>query len=226
MPRQKTKANFQKPKMKKSIISLIAAGALASVASAQLYIVEGGGTGVKAEFTFTIDDVTDTVTVDIDNTIAGDGGAQGAITGFGFNVPDWMDVSLVSFTATGGAGFAESSWDLGPDFDLEPGYDQDLGVTGAPQVDTIQWGTTAQFVFSFNQDFTGTDGFLGANSLSVRFQSIENSINPESSDKVFGNPEEGGGGGGGGVVPEPSTYGMFGALALLGMMVVRQVRRR
>jgi len=211
--------------MKKTIISLLAAGVLSSVATAQLYIVQGGGTGVKAEFNFTINDVANTVTVDIDNTILGDGGAQGSITGFGFNVPDSLDVSLVTFTAAGGAGFVAASWSLGPDFDLEPGYDQDLGVTGSPQPNTIQWGTTAQFVFSFNQDFTGTDGFLGANALSVRFQSIENSINPESSDKVFGNPDEGGGGGLGSV-PEPSTYGMFGALALLGMMVVRQVRRR
>lgn len=212
--------------MNKIIVSLLAAGLFASAASAQLYIVEGGGTGVVAEFTFTINDVANTVTVDVDNTIVGEGGATGAITGFGFNVPDWMDLNLISFTATGGAGFVESSWTLGSPFDLEPGFDQDTGVTGTPNPDTIQWGTTAQFVFSFNQDFTGDDGFLGTNALSVRFQAIENSINPESSDKVFGNPDEGGGGGPGGSVPEPSTYGMFGALALLGMMVVRQVRRR
>jgi hypothetical protein len=210
--------------MKKTIISLIAAGVLASVATAQLYIVQGGGTGVKAEFEFTIDDVANTVTVDVNNSIPGEGGAEGAITGFGFNVPAGIDINLITFSATGGAGFVEASWVDGF-FNLEPGFDQDYGVTGSPQPHTIQWGTTAQFVFTFNQDFSGTAGFIGINGLSVRFQSIENSINPESSDKVFGNPDDGSGGGGGSV-PEPSTYGMFGALALLGMMVVRQLRRR
>jgi hypothetical protein len=212
--------------MKKTIISLLAAGFFASAASAQLYIVEGGTTGVVAEFTFTIDDVANTVTVDIDNTIAGVGGATGSITGFGFNVPAGIDIDLITFTATGGAGFVSTSWVDGF-FDLEPGFDQDYGVTGSPQPDTIQFGTTAQFVFSFNQDFTGTDGFLGTNALSVRFQAVVDSQGVTGqSDKVFGNPDEGGGGGPGGSVPEPSTYGMFGALALLGMMVVRQVRRR
>lgn len=212
--------------MKKFIIALFATGLLASVASAQLYVVEGGTTGVKAKFTFTIDDVLDRVTVDIDNTILGVGDAKGSITGFGFNVPDSLNLGLISFTATGGAGFNVNSWVLGSPFDLEPGFDQDFGVTGSPQTDTIQWGTTAQFVFSFNQDFTGTEGFLGQNALSVRFQNVIDSAGtPDQSDKVFGNPD-GGGGGGSGSVPEPSTYGMFGALALLGLMVVRQLNRR
>lgn len=35
-----------------------------------------------------------------------------------------------------------------------------------------------------------------------------------------------GGPGPGGIIPEPSTYGLLGAMALLGMMVVRQLRRR
>jgi len=217
--------------MKRIIISLFAAGLLASVASAQLYIITGtlNGTGVQASFNFTIDDVANTVTVDIDNTILGSGGAKGTITEFGFNVPDSLNLALVTFTASGTGGFDAASWTKQAPYELEPGFSQDLGVNGSPTPDTILWGNTAQFVFSFNQDFVGTDlaaGWLGQNALSVRFQSVLTQTGQTGqSEKAFGGPDDGGGGGSG-FVPEPSTYGMFGALALLGLMAVRQFRRR
>lgn len=221
--------------MKRTIISLFAAGVLASVASAQLYVITGtlNGTGVKAEFNFSIDDVANTVTVDINNNILGTGGAKGAITEFGFNVPDSLNLALVSFTATGTGGFLESAWTKVVPYSLTPGFDQDFGVNGSPTPNTITWGNTAQFVFTF-PDFGAADvaNFIGQNGLSVRFQSIVDSQAVDgtgaaiTSEKAFGGPgDDGGGGGGAGAVPEPSTYGLFGAMALLGLMVARRARR-
>lgn len=216
--------------MKRLIISLLAAGFLASAASAQLVYNITGTTGVKAKFTFTFNDSLDTVTVGIDNTIAGINGANGRITSFGFNTP---------FTATqlgiGGANVsftenADGTWNKFVPFNLNPAPLQDFGVgLGTTEEGGggggIQFGETATFVFTF-PDFVGTAGWGGADSLVVRFQSVLNSQGvPGDSDKVFGTPGDDPGGDLG-VIPEPSTYGMLGALALLGMMVVRQMRRR
>ncbi|HEY5552483.1 MAG TPA: PEP-CTERM sorting domain-containing protein [Opitutaceae bacterium] len=216
--------------MKKFIISLFAAGLLASAASAQLYIVQGD-TGVKAEFTFTIDDSANTVTVFIDNTIAGVGGAFGRITGFGFNVP-FSGVQLgvnganVSFTED-----ADSDWNKFVPFAVEPSdpFEQDFGVGTGETANGggdggIQYGSTATFVFTFPDFGAGAD-WLGEDALTVRFQSVTDWQGATGqSDKVLGNPDDGPDPSG--FVPEPSTYGMFGALALLSMMVVRQLRRR
>jgi hypothetical protein len=222
--------------MKKCIFSIIAAGALASAASAQLYTVAGGTTGVTAEFTFTIDDVANTVTVFVDNTILGENGAQGTITTFGFNTPFatadlGADGSNVSFTQDFG-----DMWNMFAPYELSPTetFAQDFGVGSGPTEEGgnpqngIEFGSTGTFVFTF-PDFTGTDsiaGWLGEDGLSVRFQEVLDSMGVSGqSDKVFGNPDDGGGGGGG-VVPEPSTYGLLGAMALLGIAAMRYLRHQ
>jgi hypothetical protein len=226
--------------MKKYIFSIIAAGALASAAVAQLYTVMAGdensteGTGVTAEFTFTIDDIANTVTVFVDNTILGENDAQGTITSFGFNTPFASadlgdDGSDVSFTQDFG-----DMWNTFAPYALSPTmtFEQDFGVGsganeegGDPQ-NGIEFGSTGTFVFTF-PDFTGTDtiaGWLGENGLSVRFQEVLDSLGASGgSDKVLGNPDDGGGGGGG-FVPEPSTYGLFGVMALLGIAAMRYLR--
>jgi len=223
--------------MKTYMISIIAAAALASAASAQLYTVEGGETGVTAEFTFTIDDVANTVTVFVDNTILGVNGAMGTITTFGFNTPfTTLDLgpggSNVSFTQD----LEGDLWNKFAPYDLSPAiYAQDFGIGSGPNEQGgdpqsgIAFGSTATFVFTF-PDFTGTDtiaGWLGENGLSVRFQAVVDfEGSTDQSDKVFGNPDEGGGGGGAGSVPEPSTYGLFGAMVLLGIAAVRHMNRR
>jgi hypothetical protein len=224
-------------KMKKHMISILAVAVLASAATAQLYVVEGGETGVTAGFTFTIDDVANTVTVFVDNTIPGVNGAMGTITTFGFNTPftteDLGDGgSNVSFTQD----LEGDLWNKFAPYDLSPAtYAQDFGIGSGPNeqggnpLSGIAFGSTATFVFTF-PDFTGTDviaGWLGENGLSVRFQAVVDfEGSSDQSDKVFGNPDEGGGGGGFGSAPEPSTYGLFGAMALLGVAVVRQMSRR
>ena len=216
--------------MKRTIISLFAAGLLASAASAQLVYDLVGDTGVEAQFTFTFDDTANTVTVWIDNTIAGVGGVQGRITSFGFNTPFsgaelGVDGANVSFTED-----ASGDWASFVPYDLDPnppfGQDYGVGIGSNPEgggSGGILFGETATFVFTF-PDFEGMDGWGGEDSLSVRFQSVGADGSFEDSDKVIGTPDDGGGGSG--FVPEPSTYGMFGALALLGLMVVRQLRRR
>ena len=227
--------------MKKLILSVIAAGVLVSAASAQLYTVTAGdensteATGVTAEFTFTIDDVANTVTVFVDNTILGENDAQGTITSFGFNTPfDSADLGVdgadVSFTQDFG-----DMWNTFAPYELSPTmtFAQDFGVGsgateegGDPQ-NGIEFGSTATFVFTF-PDFTGTDaiaGWLDEDGLSVRFQEVLDSLGQSGgSDKVLGGVPDDGGGGGGGVVPEPSTYGLFGVMALLGIAAVRYLR--
>ena len=208
---------------------------MASAASAQLYVITGtlNGTGVKAEFNFTINDLANTVKVDVNNAILGIGGAKGTITAFGFNTP-FSDVQLgangsaVTITSQTINNVA-SSWVTSDPWTLNPAlYSQEFGVStdGSPDGGNpnngILWGQTASFLFTF-PDFGAADvaNFIGQNGLSVRFQQV-NMINP--SEKAFGGPG-GGGGGGGGAVPEPSTYGLFAAMALLGLMVARHMRR-
>ena len=218
--------------MKKTIISLFAAGLLASVASAQLVYNITGDTGVKATFTFTFDDTAETVTVAVDNTIAGVGGATGTITGFGFQTPftdaelgtNGDNVTITSQTTT--SWLASEPWEVSPaQFTKEYGVSTDGSPNGSNPTNGITFGSSATFVFTF-PDFVGMTGWGGDDSLAVRFQTVVDSQGATGqSDKVLGTPDDGGGGGSGSV-PEPSTYGMFGALALLGMMVVRQMRRR
>lgn len=223
--------------MKKYMISVFASAALASTAFAQLYTVEGGDTGVTAAFTFTIDDVADTVTVFVDNTIVGVNGAMGTITTFGFATPfSTEDLgpggSNVSFTQD----LEGDLWNKFSPYDLSPAiFAQDFGIGSGPNEQGgnpsggIAFGSTATFVFTF-PDFTGTDtiaGWLGENGLSVRFQAVVDfEGSSDQSDKVFGNPGDEGGGGGLGSAPEPSTYGLFGAMALLGIAAVRHMNRR
>jgi hypothetical protein len=222
--------------MKRSLITLLAAGFLASAASAQLVYNITGSTGVKATFTFTIDETADSVTVQIDNNVAGIGGAEGVITAFGFNTPfsdaqmgvNGANVTLSSQMIDGDV----STWSISepwvvnpPEFNQEFGVSTDGSPNGGNPNGGIEFGETATFVFLFGGIGDITEAmFGGAQSLGVRFQSIDNTQSGSTSDKVWGTDE--GGGGGSGSVPEPSTYGMFGALALLGLMVVRQVRRR
>lgn len=220
----------------KSLLALaIATLAMATVASGQLVYNIVGDTGVKAQFTFTFDAALDTVTVFIDNNIDGTGGATGRITSFGFNVPFTDEQlgtngSLVSFTEN-----AAGDWNKFEPYELSGdggiylqvfGVGTGTGEEGGGSDPGTAHGSTATFVFTF-PDFLADAAWGGEDSLSVRFQSIDNSLAgiPDDSDKILGSPDDGGGGGSGSV-PEPSTFGLIGTLALLGMMILRQTQRR
>lgn len=221
--------------MKHCIASIIATLALATFASGQLVYNVVGDTGVKAQFTFTIDADANTVTVDIDNNILGSGGATGRITSFGFNAP-FSDAalgengSLVSFIED-----ADGIWNPFEPYELSGdggiylqvyGVGTGAGEEGGGSDPGIAYGDSATFVFTF-PDFLADAVWGGEDSLTVRFQSIDNSLSgiEDDSDKVLGSPDDGSGGGSGSV-PEPSTYGLLGTLALLGTMIVRQMHRR
>jgi len=221
--------------MKHCIAPIIATLALATLASGQLVYNIEGDSGVKAQFTFTFDAALDKVTVFIDNTIDGSGGATGRITSFGFNAP-FSDAALGS---NGSNVFIEEDtadvWNAFEPYELSGGggiYLQVFGVgtggteEGGGSDPGIAHGQTATFVFTF-PDFVADAAWGGEDSLTVRFQSIDNSLREidDDSDKILGSPDDGGGGGSGSV-PEPSTYGLLGTLALLGMMILRQTRRR
>ena len=216
----------------KKLALILASALFASIATAQLYIVEGGGTGVKAQFTFTIDDLANTMTVAVNNTIAGDGGAFGTITGFGFNVPFTaaelgVGGANVSFTQSFG-----TLWNKFVPYGLSPAdpFEQDFGVSSGPTEDGgnppngVAFGSTATFVFTF-PDFAADSDFLGANALSVRFQAVTDQTGlMGQSDKVLGTPPEDDPGDPQFGVPEPSTYGLIGAMLLMGLAVIRRMR--
>jgi len=186
-------------------------------AHAQLYVATGASTGVVTDFNFTVNTTANTLTVFVDNTHTGSGGVTGTLTSFGFNVPDSLIASASLVTAPTG-------WTLARPYDLNAGgnnFMQDLGaktgtnVNGGSPQDGIAFGETGTFVFQF-ADFSSSAGFLGTNGVSGRWQVVV----PGGSDAGFGNP----GTSGADIVPvpEPSTYGLFGAAGLIAAVMIRR----
>lgn len=183
--------------------------------------------GNNFTLTFTILNLSGLTNVNVAPSTTVDFG-PGTITGFGFNViPSFDNVTLSPHT-----GWVIGNPPASPDGSFHPAaYDFEVGATTTNgNNDSITSGAQQSFEFNFttgsDQSGLTLDDLLDTNAngweFAFRFQSTSGA---GSSDKVAIN-REGGGGGGFGFVPEPSTYGMFGALALLGLMVVRQVRRR
>jgi hypothetical protein len=204
------------PKLLK-LSGLLLAGTLA--AHAQLYVATGASTGVMTNFTFTLNTTANTLSVLVSNTQPGPGGVTGTLTSFGFNIPDNLFASA-SLTA------APTGWTLASPYDLNAGgnnFMQDIGAKtgnnvngGSPQTG-IAFGQTGTFVFQF-ADFANAAGFLGANGVSGRWQVVNAG---SGSDAGFGNP---GLPSGADIipVPEPSTYGMIGAVGLLAGAILRR----
>jgi hypothetical protein len=201
---------------KKIFVAALLLGCTAA-ANAQLYIATGSS-GATTWFNFTLNSTLNQVTVEVDNTHAGLGGAYGTVTSFGFNVP-------TGFAATGSllsmSGVPDGTWNYFSPYNLN-NFDQDAGagsgknISGGQPNEGVAFGSTATFVFQFN-DFSDASGFLGTNGVSVKWQSV--STNGQS-DEGFGNP----GTPGAPIVPvpEPSTYGLVAA----GCLVVGSFIRR
>jgi hypothetical protein len=207
--------------MKSYFRKIIAASALlglAAAANAQLYIATGSASGVSTWFNFTIDPVLNRVTVVVDNTHPGLGGVTGTVTSFGFSIPTALagTGSLISTT-----GVPAGTWSFFEPYNLNL-FDQDVGagsganVNGGQPSESVQPGNSATFVFQFG-DFTDSTGFLGSNGLSVKWQALSTT---GQSDEGFGNP--GTPGAPAVPVPEPSTYGLMGAFALVAGLLVRR----
>jgi hypothetical protein len=229
-------------------LALLLAGALSSSCAFGQLVAIGVNTGVKTVFNAAVN--TQDLLLTVDNTLAGLGGATGSVTSFGFNTP-WtapLDLSkiaisyqvlsptgpteawnpLSAFTLTAGLGGGGFTVDLG----LES--DNNGNPNGNSVANGVEFGETVVFKFSFdavtyampelesvadffNQDATGPD-FL------VRWQNVRNAN--QGSDAFGGDfphetdiPQ-------GGEVPEPATYGLIGAAALIGLVSLRRLRRQ
>jgi len=252
--------------MKKTIISMIAAGVLASATQAQVIYLGGtsdlsnpaslkvtgtdtnnvvnsnNNLGIMIQLDFGWDISTGTFELTVSNV----SGFASSILGFGINHADSLSylgmtqtaqsAGVGTFTATANVSGSDIS-PFGGTIDIFA----DAPSQGGPNVG-IENGESATFEFAFNgaaagnfssvqsffdglvgSDFNDDNGDVGNFDMIFRVQGVAFGA---GSDKIGVNFPGDDDGGGSGFVPEPSTYGMFGALALLGVMVVRQVRRR
>jgi hypothetical protein len=236
--------------MKKTIISLFAAGLLASVASAQLNFgpvvsVSGNSseaTGVAVSGTLWFDTVGDVGTLTYRlNNLSGTGSyTDGLITGFsiGFDTSSFTFQTGSFAVLNGGDSFLLADVTMTEAIDFAEGtptgpgaFVLDVSVDAAiprPQ-NALLGGYWAEFEFKFDiadgATFDAGGFFLTTTDLDLTWR-LQDVAAGAGSDFFGLDLGEDPGGGGSGFVPEPSTYGLFGALSLLGLMVVRQVRRR
>lgn len=212
---------------------------LASTAVGQIVTktvtASGQNYGVKTKFTFTVNPTSNTLTIVVDNTIAGNGGAEGTITSFGFNTP-FSDAQLgnngsnVSFTQTWNTtlpGHTTWKWNKFEPYQISQngGYNTDLGVgtgttpTGGTSADGIKFGEKVTFVFTFPDFAPGQiNGFFDQNpDLIVRWQEVGFGCSNGWSDYGTADLPP---------APEPSTYGLIGAGALLSLAVVRRQKQK
>ncbi|MEO6567806.1 MAG: hypothetical protein ABIO94_03510 [Opitutaceae bacterium] len=167
---------------------------------------------------------------------AGEGGGfytTGILTSFGFDLPGSFatpDVPVVTYTPGPGS-FTQTSLVDPINFAVVQPYSEtnpvgtfDIGAeASSPAPDNgLAAGATAVFTFQFGGDLTNFSqaNFFGSNGsdsdFGFRFQAV--GTNGSGSDKFvyYDNPP----------IPEPSTYGLVAASALIGLVGVKRYRSR
>lgn len=202
--------------IREKLLATCALLGIAATASAQLYIASGSS-GVTTRFNFSIDPTLNRVSVSVDNTHVGTGGATGTVTSFGFNAPPALAGSG-SLLST--AGVPAATWSYFAPYNLNH-FDQHAGagsgnnVSGGQPHEGVAFGGTGTFVFQF-ADFADASGFLGAQGVSAKWQGVSTT---GTSDEGFGDLDIP-------PIPEPSTYGLIGAAVLMLGVVIRRKRPR
>lgn len=217
-------------------LALFGFAGLAQSALAQLSIsstyAKGINYGVETKFTFTVNPADNTLTIFVDNTKEGLNGYRGTITSFGFNTP-FTDALLgnngrnVSFSQVWDEKVGRHSttkWNKFEPYYLPQngGYAADLGVgtghgeAGGSTQNGIHFGEQVTFKFQLpNFGPADSDRFFDLqNDLVVRWQEVgNNDCDDRFSDFGVGDLPP---------APEPSTYGLMGAAALLGIVGLRR----
>lgn len=133
---------------------------------------------------------------------------------------------------------ADDFWNEATPYTLNPSYSNDYGVTAATPNTGIEYGEKATFVFKFSQDITVANfaGFFDNSAsttndydFSVRWQEVgKKSVYGTHGDDCADGSDKGGidlrsfSNGDLPPTPEPSTYGLMGAAALMGIAAHRR----
>ena len=235
----------------KSLLSLAFAFVLAVTSARALtlsenYQIHGSVDPNLVTFaTVTVDSTANTYTLIVDNTHLGLNGDNGTLTSLGFETPftaaqlgtNGSNVSLMTtWLQTDVGHIVPANWNVIAPYDLKAGgnqFQQDVGAgvhigqpNGGNPNDGIKFGEIVKFVFTL-PDFTDAQlpDFFPGNDLTFRWQEVglDGKVG-EGSDANFGTGTPPGTRGG--PVPEPSTYGLMAAAALLGLVGYRRFGKR
>lgn len=189
------------------------------------------GVAVDVTFNFAINSGVGTLTLTLEN-LAGelnldtplnltDRYTLGTLTGFGFDLADGLSYvsGPLTFTQTPNVSFLLSI----PFTETHPEGTFDFGASAespAPQ-NGLQAGNTATFTFTFQgataANFSEATFFANNPGPDFGFRYLEVGPRGQGSDKFVYDTDP---------IPEPSTYGLFAAAALIGLVVLKRSKKK